>query len=66
MPPGILHYLITDFRLRLARVRSGELDRGALSLEWIVIAVGLVIAAGVVAAFVANWVKTEDTKIVGP
>jgi hypothetical protein len=66
MPPSILHYLITDLRLRVARVRSGELDRGALSLEWIVIAVGLVAAAGVVAAFVAKYVKDNDGKIANP
>ena len=66
MPPAVLHYLITQLRVRIAAVRSGELDRGALSLEWVVIAIGLVAAAVVVGAFVMNWVRSEDAKITGP
>jgi hypothetical protein len=66
MPPSILHYLITEFRLRVARVRSGELDRGALSLEWIVIAVGLVVAAGVVATVAYNYIQNNESKITAP
>jgi hypothetical protein len=66
MPPVVLHYFITQLRVRIAAVRSGELDRGALSLEWVVIAIGLVAAAVVVGAFVMNWVKSEDAKITGP
>lgn len=59
-------YLITQLKVRFAAIRSGELDRGALSLEWVVIAVGLVAAAGVVAAFVSSWVSTNDAKIQSP
>ena len=66
MQLSALHYLITQVRVRIAAVRSGELDRGALSLEWVVIAIGLVAAAVVVGAFVMNWVNTEDAKITGP
>jgi hypothetical protein len=66
MPPSTLHYLITSLRVRFAAVRSGELDRGALSLEWVVIAIGLVAAAVVVGAFVMNYVNTEDAKIQTP
>lgn len=66
MHPVVLHYFITQLRVRIAAVRSGELDRGALSLEWVVIAIGLVAAAVVVGAFVMNWVKSEDAKITGP
>jgi hypothetical protein len=66
MHPIVLHYVITQLRVRLAAVRSGELDRGALSLEWVVIAIGLVAAAVVVGAFVMNWVTSEDAKITGP
>jgi hypothetical protein len=66
MQPSILHCLITSIRVRIAAVRSGELDRGALSLEWVVIAIGLVAAAVVVGAFVMNWVKSEDKNITGP
>jgi hypothetical protein len=66
MPPSYLHYLITSLRVRFAAVRSGELDRGALSLEWVVIAIGLVAAAVVVGAFVKNYISTEDAKIQAP
>jgi hypothetical protein len=66
MHPVVLHYLLTQLRVRIAAVRSGELDRGALSLEWVVIAIGLVAAAVVVGAFVMNWVNSEDAKITGP
>ena len=66
MQLSALHYLVTQLRARIAAVRSGELDRGALSLEWVVIAIGLVAAAVVVGAFVMNWVNTEDAKITGP
>ena len=66
MHPVVLHYFITRLRVRIAAVRSGELDRGALSLEWVVIAIGLVAAAVVVGAFVMNWVNNEDAKITGP
>ncbi len=66
MHPIVLHYFITRLRARIAAVRSGELDRGALSLEWVVIAIGLVAAAVVVGAFVMNWVNSEDAKITGP
>ncbi len=66
MAPSVLHYLITDLRLRVARVRSGELDRGALSLEWIVIAVGLVVAAGVVATVAHSYIVNNESKITAP
>jgi hypothetical protein len=64
--PSILHYLITSLRVRFAAVRSGELDRGALSLEWVVIAFGLVAAAALVGAFVKGYVDEQDTKIATP
>jgi hypothetical protein len=66
MHPLVLHYLVTQLRVRIDAVRSGETDRGALSLEWVVIAIGLVAAAVVVGAFVMNWVNSEDAKITGP
>jgi hypothetical protein len=66
MPPSTLHYLVTSLRVRIAAVRSGELDRGALSLEWVVIAIGLVAAAVVVGAFVMNYVNTQDKNIQSP
>jgi hypothetical protein len=63
MPSLVLHYLITGIRARLAAVRSGELDRGALSLEWVAIAIGLVAAAVAVGAFMLTKLHTMEGNI---
>jgi len=63
MPPGVLHYLVTQLRVRLAAVRSGDLDRGALSLEWVVIAIGLVAAAVALGAFLKTKLSGMESKI---
>jgi hypothetical protein len=49
-----LQYLITQLRARFAAVRSGGLDRGALSLEWVAIAIVLVTAALALATFLSG------------
>lgn len=49
-----LTYLAAQLRTRLARVRSGGLDRGALSLEWVAIAIVLVAAALALATFLTG------------
>jgi hypothetical protein len=49
-----LGYLAAQFRLRLARVRSAGLDCGALSLEWVAIAIVLVATALALAAFLTG------------
>jgi hypothetical protein len=49
-----LQYLLTHVRARIAVVRSGELDRGALSLEWVAIAIVLVTAALALATFLTG------------
>jgi hypothetical protein len=61
--PSLLHYLLTQLRLRLDAVRSGELDRGALSLEWVAIAIGLVVMAVAVGAFLITHVKSMESNI---
>jgi len=53
MKPAI-RYLGCQLRMRLAAVRSGELDRGALSLEWVAIAIVLVAAALALATFLTG------------
>ena len=63
MPPGVLHYLVTQLRVRLAAVRSGDLDRGALSLEWVVIAIALVAAAVALGAFLKSKLSGMESKI---
>jgi hypothetical protein len=66
MPPSTLHYLITSLRVRIAAVRSGELDRGALSLEWVVIAIGVVAAAVFVSGVVWKYVNAQSRNIQTP
>jgi hypothetical protein len=63
MSPVVLHYLITGLRVRLAAVRSGGTDRGALSLEWVAIAIGLVVAAVAVGAFMLTKLHTMEGNI---
>jgi len=40
--------------MRIASVRSGDLERGALSLEWVAIAIVLVTAALALATFLTG------------
>jgi hypothetical protein len=47
-----LHYLLVSLRARLYAVASGE--RGALSLEWVAIAIVLVTAALALATFLTG------------
>jgi hypothetical protein len=49
-----LRYLNTQLRVRIAAVRSGDLERGALSLEWVAIAIVLVTAALALATFLTG------------
>jgi hypothetical protein len=49
-----LRYLITQLRVRIAAVRSGEKELGALSLEWVAIAIVLVTAALALATFLTG------------
>ncbi len=52
--PAAPRYLGCKLRKRLAAVRSGEPDRGALSLEWVAIAIVLVAAALALATFLTG------------
>jgi hypothetical protein len=49
-----LRYLNTQLRVRIAAVRSSDLERGALSLEWVAIAIVLVTAALALATFLTG------------
>jgi hypothetical protein len=49
-----LCYLVRRLRLRVTKVRSGDLELGALSLEWVAIAIVLVTAALALAAFLTG------------
>jgi hypothetical protein len=52
-----LRYLVTALRLRIAAVR-GDRELGALSLEWVAIAIVLVAAALALATFLTG--KLDD------
>jgi hypothetical protein len=59
----LLHYLGVQLRVRWARVRSGELDRGALSLEWVAIAFVLVTAAIGLGVFLTTKIGDFEKQI---
>jgi hypothetical protein len=52
-----------QLRARLAAIWSGELDRGALSLEWVAIAIVLVAAALALATFLTGKLGTLEQLI---
>ena len=49
-----LRYLLAQLRVRVGAVTSGERDLGALSLEWVAIAIVLVTAALALATFLTG------------
>jgi len=60
-----LDYAWVSFRVRVARARSGELQRGASAVEWVVISmivVGLCVGIGVA---ISLAVHTKTTSISG-
>ncbi|HEY2506785.1 MAG TPA: hypothetical protein VGI58_09720 [Streptosporangiaceae bacterium] len=59
----VLRYLAAQLRYRLDGVRHGGLDRGALSLEWVAIAIVLVTAALALAAFLAGKLHDLESLI---
>ena len=57
-------FLITFLRARVDRARSGELDRGASAVEWVIISAVVVAIVGVVAAII-NAALSEGANKVG-
>ena len=58
-----LQYTWVSLRARFAKVRSGELERGASAVEWVVISmivVGLCIALGVI---ITNALTTKANNV---
>ncbi|MBD0842740.1 MULTISPECIES: hypothetical protein [unclassified Streptomyces] len=45
-------FLVTFLQARVQRARSGELDRGASAVEWVIISAVVVAIVGVVAAII--------------
>jgi hypothetical protein len=58
-----VRYLITRLRAQIAAVRSGDPESGALSLEWVAIAIVLVTAALALATFLAGKLGALESLI---
>ena len=65
MKPAVIaiQYLGCHLRMRLAALRSSEPDRGALSLEWVAIAIVLVAAALALATFLIGKLSALEQLI---
>jgi Flp pilus assembly pilin Flp len=60
--PG-LDFVITFLQGRVQRARSGELDRGASAVEWVIISAVVVAIVGVVAAVINEALDTGAKKV---
>lgn len=58
-----VHYVLGVLRARLGANRSGGLDRGALTLEWVAIAIVLVTAALALAVFLTGKLSDLESLI---
>jgi hypothetical protein len=58
-----LRYVIARLRVRAAALRSGGKELGALSLEWVAIAIVLVTAALALAAFLTGKISDLEKLI---
>ena len=58
-----VQYLAGQVKSRLATIRDGQLDRGGMSLEWSLIAVGLVVMALAVGAFLLGKLHGFEKQI---
>ncbi|MBW1601173.1 hypothetical protein JJV70_03450 [Streptomyces sp. JJ66] len=56
-------FLITFFQGRVQRARSGELDRGASAVEWVIISAVVVAIVGVVAAIINGALSEGAHKV---
>ncbi|ARX85596.1 MULTISPECIES: hypothetical protein [Streptomyces] len=56
-------FLVTFLQGRVQRARSGELDRGASAVEWVIISAVVVAIVGVVAAIINNALKGGADKV---
>jgi hypothetical protein len=58
-----MQYVLAKLRARLAAVRSDDPARGALSLEWVAIAIVLVTAALALATFLTGKLGSLESLI---
>ncbi|MDW4910687.1 hypothetical protein RB628_36540 [Streptomyces sp. ADMS] len=58
-----MDFLVTFLQGRVQRARSGELDRGASAVEWVIISAVVVAIVGVVAAIINTALSDGATKV---
>jgi hypothetical protein len=56
-------FLVTFLQARVQRARSGELDRGASAVEWVIISAVVVAIVGVVAAIINGALSDGANKV---
>lgn len=56
-------FLVTFLQARTERARSGELDRGASAVEWVIISAVVVAIVGVVAAIINRALEGGAEKV---
>jgi hypothetical protein len=56
-------FLVTFLQGRVQRARSGELDRGASAVEWVIISAVVVAIVGVVAGIISAALDRGATKV---
>jgi len=59
----VVRYLVGWVEARLRTVREGDRQLGALSLEWIIIAVALAVVAGVATGIFVAKVKSDANSL---
>jgi Flp pilus assembly pilin Flp len=58
-----LQYAWVSLRARIARVRSGELERGASAVEWVVISMIVVTIVATVGFFISQALQNKTTQV---
>ncbi len=58
-----LQYAWVSLRARIARVRSGELERGASAVEWVVISMIVVTIVAVVGYVISQALQTKANDV---
>ncbi|GAA3907414.1 hypothetical protein GCM10023084_69580 [Streptomyces lacrimifluminis] len=58
-----MDFLVTFLQGRVQRARSGELDRGASAVEWVIISAVVVAIVGVVAAIINTALSDGANKV---
>jgi len=58
-----LQYAWVCLRARIARVRSGELERGASAVEWVVISMIVVTIVATVGYFISQALQDKTTHV---